>query len=253
MGSGCHSRRRSAGHCIIGDAMARLVAWVGTDGGNNVEWSEAYRRACGRGCGIRLHGRCLGTADRQDRSDLSPERQCCQRRQLFQGGYRVGGRHRQQQAPRAEGHPACRRRRPSQSRWRQDPGDLRRQPGHARGRPEPGPAPHHRREGQCPDRLLPIGHHGHRQRHGRAPRHSVPDAGIGGVQSDRARLQVVLPRHAGRRRLRQGILEIPHRTESRRDRRRAPLPSFTRTPSTATRSAASSRTRSSRMATTSRR
>ena len=66
------------------------------------------------------------------------------------------------------------------------------------------------------DRRLPVGHHAHRQRHRRALRHSVPHAGVGGRQPDRARLQVVLPHHAGRHRLRQGLFGLPQGAEGGR-------------------------------------
>ena len=65
-----------------------------------------------------------------------------------------------------------------------------------------------------------------RQRHRRALRHSVPHAEVGGRQPHRARLQVVLPHHAGRHRLRPRLFGLPQgaeggRPEGRLDRHRA--------------------------------
>ena len=165
---------------------------------------------------VRCVGGCASAADRQDRGDLSLERQRRECGRLLQGGHRAGRRHHQQRSSRAEGYPARRGQRPAGARRRQDRGDLRRQPGHSGSRPEPSAPPHHRGEGARAHRRLPIGHHGHHQRHGRAARHPLPDARIGGLQSDRARLQVVLPRHPCRRRLRPRLFRLPQGAEGGR-------------------------------------
>ena len=88
-----------------------------------------------------------------------------------------------------------------------------------------------------------------------AERHGIPflTPEFGRLQPDRARLQVVLPRHAGGRRLRARLFRLSSRSRGAPARRSARSPSSTRTPSTATRSPASSRRCSPRTASTSRR
>ena len=87
------------------------------------------------------------------------------------------------------------------------------------------------------DRRLPVGHHADRHRHRRAPRHPVPERRIGRRQPHRARLQVVLPRHAGGRRLRPRLFGLPQGAEGGGPEGRHRSRWCTRTPSTATRSA----------------
>ena len=111
-----------------------------------------------------------------------------------------------------------RRRRPAGAEGRQDPG--RRSPTtRARRRPGQNQALRLITEEKVrgPDRRLSVGHH--RDRPARSPRrHGIPfvNAGIGRRQPDRARLQVVLPRHPGRRRLRPRLFGLPQGAEGGR-------------------------------------
>ena len=153
----------------------------------------------------------------------------------------AGARHHQQRASRARATSRSRRARACRPRRRQDRGGLRRQPGHAGGRPEPGAAADHRGEGGGADRRLPVGHHGDRQRHRRATRHSVPErrnrwrptspsAASSGSSAPR-RWPSTSP----------APIRLPQGAEGGRARRSASSRWCTRTPSTATRSPASSR------------
>ena len=154
---------------------------------------------------------------RQDRRRLPAERQLGERRRILQDGDGSRRRrHQQRQRRPGEDHAAGQGRRPAGPEGRQDPAHLRRQPGHAGGRPEPDAAADHRGEGRRRARRLPVGHHAHRQRHRRTLRHSLPDAGVRRGQPDRARLQVVLPHHAGRHRFRAGLFGVPEGAEGRR-------------------------------------
>ena len=139
--------------------------------------------------------------NRQDRRDLSAERQRRQRRRPCQGGDRNRGRDHQQRASRprqSAGDQGSRSARPRRGKSR---GGVRRQPGQPRDRTEPGAAADHRGEGGCAQRLLSVRHYADHQRDRRKIRHSLFERRVGGGQPDRARLQMVLPHHAGRVRL----------------------------------------------------
>ena len=166
-------------------------------------------------------GRCFGAGqDRQDRRDLSAERRRRERRRPCQGGDRDRDGHHQQRSSRTRQFPAGQERRSCRSRRRQGRGGVRRQPGQPRHRTEPGAAPDHRREGGRADRRLSVRRHADHERDRREVRHSLRQRRVGRRQPDRARLQMVLPHHAGRVRLRQVLLRLPHRHEvaGRQDR-----------------------------------
>ena len=170
-------------------------------------------QSCWRGC-------LRAGQDRQDRRDVSAERRRRQRRRSRQGGDRNRDGHHQQRPSRTRQFPAGQERRPRRPRRRQGRGGVRRQPGQPRHRPEPDAAPDHRREGGRADRRLSVRHHADRERDRREIRHSLRQRRVGRGQSHRARLQVVLPHHAGRVRLRQDLFRLPHRHEGvrRQDR-----------------------------------
>ena len=188
-----------------------------------------------------LAGRRVGPGqDRQDRRDLSPERQRGQRRRARQGGDRDRGRDHQQRqscARQSAGDEECR---PQGSRRRQGRSRVRRQPGQPRGRAEPGASPDHRREGGCAHRRLSVRHHADDERDRREIRHSLRQRRVGRGQPHRARLQMVLPDDAGGRRFRQDLSRLPQGHEGRRAEDRQRRASCTRTPNTAPRSRASS-------------
>ena len=102
------------------------------------------------------------------------------------------------------------------SRRRQGRGGVRRQPGQPGHRTEPDAAPDHRGEGGRAHRRLPVRHHADGERDRREVRHSLRQRRVGGRQSHRARLQMVLPHDAGRVRLRQDLLRLSQGHESRR-------------------------------------
>ena len=179
---------------------------------------EAYRRAafCRRDVGC-AGGRGVGPGqDRQDRRDLSLERQRRQRRRARQGRDRNRGRDHQQRQSRARQFAGDQECRPQGPRRRQGRSGVRRQPGQPRGRAEPGASPDHRREGGRAHRRLSVRHHADRERDRREIRHSLRQRRVGRRQPHRARLQMVLPRHAGGVGLRQDLSRLPQGHEGRR-------------------------------------
>ena len=171
---------------------------------------------------LALTGGAAGPADRQDRRDLSLERQRRQRRHARQGRDRSRDRYHQQRPSRARQFPAGQGRRPCRPRRRQGRSGVCRQPGQPRHRPEPGAAPDHRREGGGAHRRLSVRHHADHERHRREIRHSLRQRRVGRGEPHRARLQMVLPHHADRHRLRKRLSRLPHRHEGggRQDRQR---------------------------------
>ena len=178
---------------------------------------------CAASISVVLAGHCVGAGqDRQDRRDISVERQRRQRRRPCQGRDRNRDGYHQQRPSRARQFPAGEERRARRPRRRQGRSGLRRQPGQPGDRTEPGAAADHRREGGRADRRLPVRHHADDERDCREIRNSLRQRRVGCRQPDRARLQMVLPDHAGRRRLRQDLFRLPQGHEGRRrqDRQR---------------------------------
>ena len=73
-------------------------------------------------------------------------------------------------------------------------------------------APDHRREGGRAQRRLSVRHYADDQRDRRKIRHSLCERRVGRRQPDRARLQMVLPHHAGRRPISQRSISTFSRT-----------------------------------------
>ena len=175
---------------------------------------QTYRRAafCRRDVGC-AGGRGVGPGqDRQDRRDLSLERQRRQRRRAWQGGDRNRGRDHQQRQSRARQSAADQECRPQGPRRRQGRGGVRRQSGQPRGRAEPGASPDHRRKGGGADRRLSVRHHADRERDRREIRHPLCQRRVGCGQPDRARLQMVLPRRRRWRRISPKSISTSSRT-----------------------------------------
>ena len=214
----CATNKRSAGRsCPAYPGLKRARHRVGPFGDFQNE-IEAYRRAAFRrrdvGC---ARGRGLGPGqDRQDRRDLSLERQRGQRRRARQGRDRNRGRDHQQRQSRARQSAGDEECRPQGPRRRQGRSGVRRQPGQPRGRAEPGASPDHRREGGCADRRLSVRHHADGERDRREIRHSLRQRRVGCGQPHRARLQMVLPRRRRWRRFRQDLSRLPQGHEGRR-------------------------------------